>query len=561
MNSKNLLLLIILLGSITAKAQFSRLQIINNCADQSYGGFDIYVDGTKATPPTFNDLFFRTSTAFFDVPAGSSVEIGIADQNSFDIDDTFHRQVFTFNQSNTYIIVINGIESTSGYSPAQPFSLDVYSMAKEAASIGQTEALFMNGSTDAPTMDIRTGLINMADDISYGSFSGYTQLSSSTDYKFRTTNPAGTQITNNFDAPLSTSSVDGLSITVLTSGFVNPGNNSNGPAYGLWMSVSTGGALIELQSTNIAEALARVQFIHNTADTAVKKVDIYVDNQKTVDTLDYHYATEYMDVYANTALNVGLAHSGNTTQFFNQNITFDSGKVYTAVVHGLESDTNYKPLQQLEITTFDGAKEESSSTYGEAILLHACTDGPVIRARDVAQAAISQFASLDYGDFSTGYYTIKQSDALRVDTGSNQQNLENYAMNAGPANFANKTVTLTYSGFMVPDSNSGGPKFGVWAALPEGGKMVELPVYTNINQITKTARDITIWPNPATKQISFKNDKTFEKILIVDVTGKVINQYNNYKDNSISIRELSGGTYFLLLQSGEKIYKAQFIKQ
>ena len=57
-----------------------------------------------------------------------------------------------------------------------------------------------------------------------------------------------------FNAPLSTLNLGGAAITVLASGFADPTNNSNGPAFGLYVALASGGALVPLNlSTSIEE--------------------------------------------------------------------------------------------------------------------------------------------------------------------------------------------------------------------------------------------------------------------------------------------------------------------
>ena len=49
-----------------------------------------------------------------------------------------------------------------------------------------------------------------------------------------------------YSAPLATLGLDGAALTVLASGFLNPANNSDGPAFGLFVALADGGDLIAL---------------------------------------------------------------------------------------------------------------------------------------------------------------------------------------------------------------------------------------------------------------------------------------------------------------------------
>ena len=54
-----------------------------------------------------------------------------------------------------------------------------------------------------------------------------------------------------YDAPLSTLMLDDAALVVVASGFLNPANNNNGPAFGLWVALPAGGNLIPLPTSTI----------------------------------------------------------------------------------------------------------------------------------------------------------------------------------------------------------------------------------------------------------------------------------------------------------------------
>lgn len=553
MKIKLLLLSLIFLISYNADAQTTRVQFINNCPDVSISGIDIYVDGTLF----FNDLNFRTATPFIDITAGSTINIGIADLASISVTDTFVNKNINLNANNRYIIVINGVKSTTGYTPNKKVNLDVFNQAKEGASFNRTEVMFANGCTDGNSIDLRTGISTLADNIDYGEFgAAYTELLSANSYNFRLTNEKGNITTHNFDGDFPNLPVSGKAVVLLTSGFLNPSNNSNGASFGLWMATSDGGPLYELLPTT-REALARVQLIHNSADTGVGEVDIFFDNEKYIDTLNFRNATAYFDAYAKPTVNIGFAKPGSSTQFFNMNITLDSGKTYAAVINGIYSDTNYKPIPALTISLYNGAKEDAGLANNvDVLMMHGSTDAPPLRVNDFFNAPVTM--NLSYGGFSTGYSPmfVNPVTLLRVDTGTIFKHLAKYEIKTNDWNLLGRTTTILASGFANPDSNSGGPKFGFWAALPQGGALRELPVYVSVNEVTKKADAITVWPNPATSTLHFASNNEKSNLIVTDITGKVLLKENNTTDKFISISNLDNGNYLLFVQNetGEVAY-------
>lgn len=83
------------------------------------------------------------------------------------------------------------------------------------------------------------------DDLAYGEFAGYLELPTA-DYRIEVRDQTGVVTVASYDAPLATLQLDGAALAVLASGFLNPANNSNGPAFGLYVALPAGGALIPL---------------------------------------------------------------------------------------------------------------------------------------------------------------------------------------------------------------------------------------------------------------------------------------------------------------------------
>ena len=124
---------------------------------------------------------------------------------------------------------------------------------------------------------VSTTIVN---DASYGDFAGYLELPT-VDFTLQVRTADNAAIVATYAAPLQTLGLAGAALTVYASGFLNPANNSNGPAFGLWVALPTGGALIPLPL--VANPTARVQVIHNSADLAASTVDVWLDNTLLID--------------------------------------------------------------------------------------------------------------------------------------------------------------------------------------------------------------------------------------------------------------------------------------
>ncbi|MBL8003045.1 MAG: DUF4397 domain-containing protein [Flavobacteriales bacterium] len=226
----------------------ARLQVIHNSADAAAEEVDVYVNGGLL----IDNFSFRTAWGFEDVPAGVDLQVGIAPGSSTSAADTIPGLGATFNLADgvAYVLVANGIVSASGYNPVQPFALYPFGPAREAATsgAGNTDILVFHGASDAPTVDVGEtavlGGATVVDDMAYGEFAGYLEVPTD-DYVLEVRLSDGTPVVS-YQAPLNTLNLQGAALTVVASGFLNPANNSNGPAFGLWVALPSGGALVEL---------------------------------------------------------------------------------------------------------------------------------------------------------------------------------------------------------------------------------------------------------------------------------------------------------------------------
>ena len=246
-----LVLSIILLGINYAQSQTARVQVIHNSPDLAAAQVDVYVNGTLL----LDNFAFRTATPFIDAPAGTPITIQVKGSTSTAASPALYTISPTLATGSKYILVANGIVSSTGYSPNQPFQLSVNAVARENATVTtNTDVLVNHGSPDAPTVDIVETSVpagTIVDNISYPQFSSYLQLPTA-NYTLNVTAAAGTPVVASYSAPLATLGLQGKAITVLASGFLNPANNSNGPAFGLWVALNTGGALVQLPTAPLS---------------------------------------------------------------------------------------------------------------------------------------------------------------------------------------------------------------------------------------------------------------------------------------------------------------------
>ncbi|MFB6318015.1 T9SS type A sorting domain-containing protein, partial [Saccharicrinis sp. FJH54] len=235
-----------------------------------------------------DNFAFRNATPFIDLRAGVPTSIDIAPKNSASADESLYNLTTTL-ENKSYILVANGIVSPSGYEPATPFNIYVYDMAMETAPEGKTNVMVFHGATDAPTVDVVETSVpagTIIDDMAYGEFTGYLELGTM-DYILDVRDETGSTTVASYSAPLQTLGLGGSALTVLASGFLNPAVNSDGPAFGLYVALPSGGELVELpvNTSTSVQSVTDVALktypnpIHNSftlqSNKPVKQIEIY----------------------------------------------------------------------------------------------------------------------------------------------------------------------------------------------------------------------------------------------------------------------------------------------
>lgn len=299
-------LLAIFLISVTAFAQTARVQVIHNSADAAAAVVDVYVNSNLAIP----DFEFRTATPFIDLPANVELEIAIAPGNSNDVNDAIYTVPVIFIQDETYIVVADGIVDPANYDPAPAFGLEVYAFGREAAvNPSNVDVLVHHGSTDAPTVDVvetGQGAGPIVDDLAYTDFQGYLELPTA-DYVLEIRDETGAVGVAAFGAPLQTLALDGAALVVVASGFLDPSQNNNGPAFGLWAASPLGGSLLELPSAPLG---IEDNFINTFAlypNPANSEINLRVDG---VDLSEY--SVSISDMLGRSVYRSGLNSTNNT---------------------------------------------------------------------------------------------------------------------------------------------------------------------------------------------------------------------------------------------------------
>ncbi len=544
-------ILLTLFASAHSYSQITKVQIINNIADVSTPVVDVWVNNVKVNP----DLPFRMATAFTNYSTNTPFNIGIALAQSNNITDTFRSKTITLSPANEYIIVLNGIKSSTGYSPLKPVSIDICSTAK-TTSAGNVDVMFANMATDAPAYDFRSGTQTVGNNLSYGSFSsGYTTFSPVAG-KVRTTNDNGNVRYSTYETSFDDPSLLNKAAIILTSGFLTPSANSNGPSMGLWMASADGGNLIELKTTS-PEPIARVQFIHNCADTTGDTIDVYAGSERAINDFVFRNSTPFVEFYGNTPITFGIAprnSSSSADASYTQTITFDSLGTHVVVANGIKSAAGYSPLTPFRLTKYNNARETPTNNSDHDVLF--CNGSTDATNLTVNTSSGTWFSNIAFDNFA-GYQSVAASAATVLGLAGTSGSYGSFITNFPGQGEA---LTLVACGFADSTKNSKGPKLHLYYARPSGGALVRLPVYSVSVPGVENERSTRIYPNPANDILYIKSKAPIQRVSIVNTVGVQVKNIQT-QVNTVDISNLPTGVYIAEVQTTNGKITQSFIKQ
>ncbi len=582
---KSKLFLIAMLAGVSSfsisQAQTARLEVIHNAADAIAAEVDVYVNA--GATPFLDDFAFRTSSGFVDVPAGVDLNIGIALSTSTGPGDIlFTLPVVNLTAGETYIAIANGIVSPTGYMPnatMAPFGLDVFPTAREASAggAGTNDVLVYHGATDAPMVDVDELAVvggQAVDDLSYSEFQGYLALGVE-DYMLQVQAAASGTAVAAFDAPLATLGVDGAALTVLASGFLDPSANSNGPAFGLYVSTGAAGPLLELPMS-----MARLEVIHNSADAAAAVVDVFVNGAELIPDFAFRTTTGFIDVPAGMPLSIEVAPDGAGLGGALPPIDIPflgSGKTYIAIANGIVSPTGYSPSAvdaPFGLDIYDEAREAatSSATNTDVLVYHGSTDAPTVDVAETGVGAGTIVDDISYSEFNSDGYlelgTLNYQLTIQDETGA--VNVATFEAPLATLMTEGAALTVLASGFFDPTMNSDGAGFGLWASLGTGGALIPLSNVTGIEEV-ESISNAGLFPNPTNDNATMffdLVDDTNINLEVISAMGQqvMVQSYGEMLSGNhrveIPASELATGFYFVNLRTNNGVVstKLQVVK-
>ena len=542
----------------TITAQTARVQVIHNSADAAAEFVDVYLNDALLIP----NFEFRTASSFIDAPAGEEIELSVAPPNSSGVEEAIYTAPVTLAEGETYVVVADGIVSGSGYNPPQDFGLQIYPLGREVASDpANTDVLVHHGSTDAPAVDIvetGVGAGTIVDDLAYTEFQGYLELPTD-DYILQITTADGSTDVVAYAAPLATLGLDGAAFVAVASGFLDPTQNSDGPAFGVFVALPSGGALISLPTVAPTQT-ARVQVIHNSADAAAELVDVYLNETLLIPNFAFRTASPFVNAPADIEIELSVAPANSTgveEAIYTAAVTLAANETYIVVADGIVSGSGYNPPQPFGLQVYGMGRESATDPANTDVLVHhGSTDAPTVDVVETGVGAGTIVDDISYTEFQ-GYLELPTADyTLQINTADGSTGVVAYAAPLATLALDGAALVAVASGFLDPSQNSDGPAFGVYVALPAGGELVALPSAT-LGVEDFDTNTFVMYPNPTASELNFEYptlDSNVFNVIITDMQGRtVVTNTINASNQSMDVTSLSSGLYQVLIMDGNDL--------
>lgn len=550
----------------------ARVQFIHNSADASIASVDIWANNTLL----YNNLDYLYCRAFEDFPSDTNIMISITHANSIDTNNAILRKSVNLSGYKTHIFVLEGINSNAGYNPGRsshPLKLHHITTAAEVSIFpNNTDLGFHNGCTDLNIIDFYNSTVPsflVVENISYQGTSGYIPFSTQ-NFDLQMRGKRQGRIIAQFRLPLNNLNFQDSAGLVVTSGFLDPAQNSNGNDMGLYYAPPGGGPLLEFLKVTITSTL--VQFLHNSPDQSMDTVDIYIDERKVLNDFPYLHSSPFMAIYADSTQTVSIAPSNSvdtTTAFYKRDINFDVLTSRYLIIEGMK-DPGYNPPQPLYLREYSGARIFSNRQNNIDVLFYnGSSDVGII---DIHETTIPYWGianDLDFSEVSPfrqlagGNYVLNVSDGAGNFIAQYDAPFKSYGLE-------DKGIVVLASGFIDPSQNNNGNPFGLYVSLPTGGKFIKLPelIGVGMSETVKKKTGIKIYPNPSQGELSINtnlNETTKVTLQIFDSNGKLVYR-ENYQANQgsgnrkLNLEQLMDGLYLLQLKSENGINEKQMLQ-
>lgn len=449
---------VLLLTCAESHAQSAGFSVFHASADPQLQEVDVYYDGFPLHPGLpFRQLSFRQ-----EVFAGSPYQLEVTLPNT---DTTIASTQLTPAPNAEYMLILLGVRTPANFAPNPDGVNTAATLLTQQLPLTSPDPdrvwlAFAHAATDVPSIRLTraNGQPLYSGSITFRSLVEGLLPADTLTVELYT---LGGTLLARFRGDLSRYA--GETGLLVLSGFLQPGQNQNGPALGLH-AVFLDGTILPFQRVDVQAQTARVQLIHASPDPQLASVDIYLNGQKILDDFAFRSATPLQEFPAATPLTVGIARStsqsvADTLRSFTA--VLPPGSTLCAVVCGVLSPSNFAPnpngrSTELTVVAVPVQERAPSPNTVAVATVHAVTDAPAV---SLNASGIPLAQGLLYTDVAPYTELPIGSDTLRGLPREYTMDLTAYGGNAG---------IMVLTGFANPAANGNGPELTPIIVFPNG---------------------------------------------------------------------------------------------
>lgn len=314
--------------------------------------------------------------------------------------------------------------------------------------------------------------------------------------------------------------------------------------------------------------LSQVQFIHASADTSLKQIDIYANGQKIANAMPYPSATPLINFAAKRRSHIKITEANSLSDsvaLFTFNFKPDTAQRLHAVLNGVLTPASFKANPEgintsLNITLDTGFKFTSANNNNVDLkFFNASTDSRKINVRAQSQQAFLGY----FNSYKTyrNYIPNPSTNNIIYNVAESGVSTNLFAAEANLLQYKGQAGIAILHGFNDTTNNQNGNPLKLFIAWPDGSvdTLRKIIVTTGLSDFPiglNQEINATLYPNPAidnTQLTIIAKQNSSATIKIFDTQGKCLFNHpiqlksdeNNFEINTES---LANGIYFCIVE-------------
>jgi hypothetical protein len=534
--------------ALPAISQTARIQLIHNSSDPILNDVDVWIDSLKVA----SNLNQRQATAFFTVPAGDSLTWYICEGGSTTPANPIHVLSGHLDAGSMLHLVIIGHIDSGAFTPYRPFELLEIAATATNVNFGGIDLRFVHGISDASILDVDEkgeGIGNVVQHLSYGSTSS-TFHAYDAAFRFRLKKAYSGRVLGEYESNLNNLSSQDTGLLVVMGGFDRPDLNGQGPQVHMTL-VHTSGVTDSLELAN-----GKIQFVHNSPDPNVPRLDVYLDGQLRFNDLVFRGVSGTQTVRSGVVHHFTIAADTSTnanTPLASDSFVIAVNTTEIAVMTGA-IDPSLPMFEPLSIIHQVKREAATIANRTDVSILNGAIDVPEMTLYESTHFKSNLCASLLYQQFNS-YISFPKAaytfDLLNSVTGDL---FATYDFDPTQYNLIGEAVVIMTSGWADTTANGSLPALGLWIARSNSGLMTELPRSVGIS--TSTDRQLSVSPNPCSAVLKLQSSDPIGHIRLFDASGRM-----RYETHTVShtiqldLMPFPDGIYLLETREGDTIFR------